>query len=159
MMYPSYIIANLIGNGCPVGDQGGTGRIIWLSLIGAITITAWDLAVDPVFSSLGFWVWEDGGSYFGVPLQNFVGWLMTTFTIFLFYRLWERQAGIHPIGPVSKLAVWMPPFIYGSQALSVFVRPNLGIITFFAMGFPLLAAINQYWFKTKSLSREKDTHS
>lgn len=155
MMYPSYIIANLIGTGSPVGEQGGTGRIAWLSLLGAITITAWDLAVDPVFSNLGFWVWEGGGPYFGVPLQNFVGWILTTFIIFFCYRLWERQAGIQPLGPLSSLAVWMPPLIYGSQALSVFVRPNLGIITFFAMGFPLLAAINRYWSKSESFPWKK----
>jgi len=159
MMYPSYIIANLIGNGRPVGDQGGTGRIIWLSLLGAATITAWDLAVDPVFSSLGFWIWEDGGPYFGVPLHNFAGWLMTTFTIFLVYRLWERKTGIQPIGPVTTLTGWMPPFIYGSQALSVFVRPNLGIIIFFAMGFPLLAAINRCWSEPEFLPRKKDAKS
>lgn len=141
MMYPSYIIANLIGNGRPVGEQGGLRHIIWLSLLGATTMTAWDLAVDPVFSGLGFWTWEDGGPYFGVPLHNFAGWLITTFTIYLVYRLWERRAGIRPLGTATPLTGWMPAFIYGSQALSVFVRPNLGIITFFAMGFPLLAAI------------------
>ena len=49
------------------------------------------------------------------------------------------------MGPTTTLIAWMPPFIYGCQALSVFVRPNLGIIVFFAMGFPLLAAINRCW--------------
>ena len=145
MMYPSYIIANLIGNGRPDCEQGGIGRIIWLSLLGAVTITAWALAVDPVFSSLGFWVWQDSGSYFGVLLHNFGGWIMTTFTIFFVYRLWERHVGTQPIGTVTTMTGWMPPLIYGSQALSVFVRSNLGIIIFFSMGFPLLAAINQSW--------------
>ena len=156
MMYPSYIIANLIGNGRPTGDQGSTGRIIWLSLLGAVTVTAWDLAVDPVFSNLGFWTWADGGPYFGVPLHNFAGWLMTTFTIFFVYRLWERQTGIQPMGPVTTPLTWMPPFIYGCQALSVFVRPNLGIIVFFAMGFPLLAAINRCLPEPEPLPRPKE---
>ncbi len=156
MMYPSYIIANFIGNGTPVAAQGSVWRIAWLSLLGAFTITAWDLAVDPVFSSVGFWIWENGGPYFGVPLQNFAGWIITTFTIFFIYRLWERRVGTQPIGPVSLAVGWMPPLIYASQALSVFVRPNLGIIIFFAMGFPLLAAINQCFLKPVSQDEEKE---
>jgi putative membrane protein len=27
--------------------------------------------------SLGFWLWADGGPYYGVPLSNYAGWLLS----------------------------------------------------------------------------------
>ena len=144
MMYPSYTIANLIGNGRFTPKKEPLTQIIWLSIIGAMVITAWDLAVDPVFTELGFWVWLDGGPYFGVPLHNFAGWLLTTFTVFLVYRLGAEWVDKRPLFPHPAYIIWLPPILYASQGLSAFVRPNLGIIVFFAMGFPLLVAINSY---------------
>lgn len=142
MMYPSYLIANLIGNGRVTGRQGSLGRMAWLSFLGAMVMTAWDLAVDPILSGRGFWIWEDGGPYFGVPLHNFAGWLATTFTVFLAYRLWERRIGIRPLGPVTPLITWLPLLAYASHMLRTFSQPEMGLIAFFAMGFPLLAAAN-----------------
>ncbi len=144
MLYPSYCIANLIGNGRRLPQKETLSQILLLSFVGAMTMTAWDLVVDPVFTELGFWVWVDGGPYFGIPLHNFTGWLLTTFSIYLVYRLGERRLAERPFTPYPAWIIWLPPLMYGSQALATFVRPNLGIIAFFAMGFPLLAAVVSY---------------
>src|SRR5690242_852620 len=45
---------------------------------GAGLLVAWDLALDPAMSRLTpYWVWGDVGPYFGMPLQNLVGWGIT----------------------------------------------------------------------------------
>jgi uncharacterized membrane protein len=53
----------------------------WLSAIafGSILLTSWDFILDPAMSqtSVPFWVWEQPGAFFGMPYQNFVGWLGT----------------------------------------------------------------------------------
>lgn len=139
MMYPSYVIANLVGEGRPTVSRLGLGRVAGLSLLGGMAMTAWDLAIDPILVGHGMWVWEEGGAYFGVPVQNFAGWLVTTFTIYLIYRLWEGRAGLRPLGPVTRAIAWMPLLAYASQMVRTFGRPELGVIAFFAMGFPLLA--------------------
>jgi putative membrane protein len=36
-------------------------------------MVAWDLVMDPVLVTRGHWVWENGGRWFGIPLQNFLG--------------------------------------------------------------------------------------
>lgn len=36
-----------------------------------------DLVLDPAAVSLGFWAWEEPGAYYGVPLVNFVGWVVS----------------------------------------------------------------------------------
>ncbi len=140
MMYPSYIIANLIVSGRFYAQNRNLWRIIWLSFLGAMVMTAWDLVMDPVFSGMGMWVWESGGAYFGVPIHNFAGWLATTFIVFLAYRLWERRVGVQPLGAMTPLIAAMPLIAYASQMLCIFIIPYLGPIAFFAMGLPVFIA-------------------
>jgi len=103
LIYPSYVVANLIVHGWPVGTPGGRGHLVRLALVGALVMTAWDLVVDPILSgpTVGAWVWEGGGPYYGVPVQNYVGWIVTTFTAYLLYRSVERRWTLQPVGPLS----------------------------------------------------------
>jgi len=103
LVYPSYVVANLIVDGWPVGTPGGRGHLVRLALVGALVMTAWDLVVDPILSgpTVGAWVWEGGGPYYGVPVQNYVGWIVTTFTAYLLYRSVERRWTLQPVGPLS----------------------------------------------------------
>ncbi|HEY53107.1 MAG TPA: carotenoid biosynthesis protein [Caldilineae bacterium] len=140
MMYPSYVIANLIVNGRFYATNRNIWRIIWLSFLGALVMTAWDVVMDPIFSGLGMWVWENGGAYFGVPIHNFAGWLATTFAVFLAYRLWERRVGVQPLGTVTPLIAALPLIAYASQMFRMFSIPDLGLIAFFAMGLPVFIA-------------------
>jgi putative membrane protein len=67
-------------------------------VIAAATMTAWDVVMDPGQTRAGSWVWEAGGAYFGVPLQNFMGWMVTTLTIYLL-------VGPRPLASLSRPAV------------------------------------------------------
>jgi putative membrane protein len=82
MSYPSFIITQYV---LPPMKNLTTWRLS-IAAVGAMVMTAWDLAMDPMMSAGGHWVWEEGGAYFGIPLQNFWGWWLTifvTFTLFL----------------------------------------------------------------------------
>ncbi|NOX62254.1 MAG: carotenoid biosynthesis protein [Chloroflexi bacterium] len=142
MMYPSYVIANLLVTGRFYDESRGLARLVWLSFIGAMVMTAWDLAMDPIFTRLGMWVWEEPGPYFGVPIQNFAGWIATTFTVYLLFRLWLRGAGARPRGAVTRVIAAMPLAAYASQGARMFAvpEPEMGLIAFFAMGLPLFLA-------------------
>lgn len=79
MMYPSFIIADWII------PKTMKIRSIWVAAAGAAAMTAWDVVMDPVMVKVGHWVWEVNGPYFGIPLQNFFGWWLTTFVTFLVF--------------------------------------------------------------------------
>ena len=56
-----------------------------LKIIGLSTllIASWDITLDPAMSlAFNYWIWENpGGVYYGMPLINFGGWLLTSFFI------------------------------------------------------------------------------
>ena len=93
MIYPSYVIANIALEGRPIGTPSGARVLVRLAAVSAAVMTAWDLVIDPILSgpSVKAWIWETGGPYFGIPIQNFLGWLLTTFTVYLAYRAVEQR--------------------------------------------------------------------
>lgn len=46
-----------------------------------------DLVLDPVAFSRGFWEWQGHGIYAGVPWQNFASWFVTAFLLSWLYPL------------------------------------------------------------------------
>jgi len=46
-------------------------------LAAALLLVLMDGVLDPGAASLGFWIWPEGGPYYGVPLSNFAGWLLS----------------------------------------------------------------------------------
>ncbi len=148
MIYPSYVIANLIADGQPTGTRGNLIRTMWLALLGAMVMTAWDLVMDPFMSGgrMEAWVWERGGDYFGVPLQNFVGWVLTTFTVYLAYRLFERRTKPRPLGPLTPAVAALPVLAYSAMWVAYVISAEAGplrVIAAFAMGLPTLAALGR----------------
>ena len=83
MLYPSFIMAERI-----IPDRGdGWQQWLGVAAMGGLIMTAWDLAMDPLMVARGHWVWESDGAYFGIPIQNYLGWWVTSFIILVSY-LW-----------------------------------------------------------------------
>ena len=68
-------------------------------------MTAWDLVMDPVMVRGEHWIWEVDGAYFGIPLQNFWGWWLTTFVTFLFFLLFNGALPQPSEGNHDRLAI------------------------------------------------------
>jgi uncharacterized membrane protein len=50
--------------------------------------------MDPSASTLGqWWIWHQGGGFFGVPLTNYLGWYFTVLTFMLIFSLYLRAYG------------------------------------------------------------------
>lgn len=64
----SYVIAGLIHNKAPV----------WLRIAtGAVILMVFDMILDPAAVALRYWEYFGATQYYGVPLTNFGGWLIS----------------------------------------------------------------------------------
>lgn len=96
MMYPSLVIAERVSPWPLRQAQGGASgwaRGLSVAAIGGIVMTAWDVTMDPMMVRGGHWIWDVNGAYFGIPLQNYWGWWLTTFSVFLVHWLVTRRNG------------------------------------------------------------------
>ncbi len=124
MLYPAWRIAGRL-----------TTRTLTRIAAAALAMTAWDLSLDPRMVADGAWIWRDGGAYFGIPLSNFAGWLVTAAMIFSVWLLRAHSAA--QARPVSNLPEWVFVIAWlGESAANVFFwgRPLVGLVTFIGMG-------------------------
>lgn len=149
MLYPAYVIANLVVTKTPTLVRSSIPQVLWLSALTAVVMSAWDLSLDPYMSGkVGAWIWTDGGPYFGVPFANYYGWVTVSFGIILVYRLIERHLPLEPMGETGKWIAAMPVAIYAFNMLSdLLVGDPMAtrLIALFAMGIPSLAAFARLW--------------
>lgn len=67
--------------GCRVGATR-PARVV----TAAIALTAWDLFLDPQMVRSGFWQWTQPGLYQGIPVSNFLGWLLTSAVVMVLFE-------------------------------------------------------------------------
>ncbi|MEP2990446.1 MAG: carotenoid biosynthesis protein [Parasphingorhabdus sp.] len=68
--------------------------VMSVPIIGALLMVIWDLSMDPLRAiAEQRWHWHDGGSYFGVPLTNFLGWFLVTWLMFQIFALLVLKTG------------------------------------------------------------------
>jgi putative membrane protein len=134
MTYPSYVIATRL-----IPKQDGVWR--WRFMVaglGAVIMTAWDLAMDPLMVAGEHWVWEVQGAYFGVPVQNYWGWWLTVFVAFLLFLVISKQTPAQeelPENSFDRLAV-ISYAVTGLSSVIVDFQVGLGgpgLVGIFAM--------------------------
>jgi uncharacterized membrane protein len=130
MAYVSWTLARLI---LGIAERPLTGaQIIILPLTAAVIMVAWDFCMDPVWSTiLHAWIWLRGGSYFGVPVSNFVGWYLGVYVI---YQIFALYLSGRPVPSASLpahfwgLAVVFYSVSAAGNLLLLFTRPGVSNI-------------------------------
>lgn len=109
MGFTSYLLASAITSALRL-----RGRTLWSLALGAWLLVAWDLALDPAMARnaiFPFWTWYTHGVYFGMPLQNFIGWWLVGFLFMGISRwLWRADAP-------RDLPIWLPLGMYLANML------------------------------------------
>lgn len=114
-------------------------------VVGSWLLVAWDLVLDPAMAHeslpVRFWVWFDDGSYFGMPLQNFAGWMATGLTFMGLSRLlWRRDLALDPHDIGVPLACYLANVTFAASiALGVGLWQPVAIVVPVAV-LPALAA-------------------
>ncbi|MGA2848477.1 MAG: carotenoid biosynthesis protein [Terracidiphilus sp.] len=148
MIYPSWVTARALLRG--VNTQTAAG-IVGLALAAAMVMTAWDTVMDPGMAAAGNWVWEQGGAYFGVPLRNYFGWLLTTFLVYCGAgMIWRIRRGADG---VSAGFAGLPVIVYAIHGLRYATAasiPALHVVALFAMVLPGVVGLMQVYGGKKS---------
>lgn len=130
MLPPSWAVASAI-----LRKHNGVSRFLLFPVVSAITITAWDLFLDPQMVQWNFWVWENPEGYFGIPWSNYAGWLLTAGVITLIIR--PAPLPLMPLGLVYGL-VWALQSI--GQAF-FWNQPGPALVGCIVMGTILITAV------------------
>jgi putative membrane protein len=95
-----------------------------LPALTALLATVCDTVLDPAAVRLRFWYWDRPGFFYGVPLVNFAGWVLTGFLAgLLLHRLWRQQA-VPPALTYSGLAIlwfWTAVNAWFGHVVPVFI--------------------------------------
>jgi uncharacterized membrane protein len=99
--YFSWVVAGTLLGGA---DRGLKGKfdIIVLPLVAAFVMTQWDVVMDPPEATISrVWIWHDGGADFGVPLSNYLGWLVTAWLFYQAFAIYLSRCDL-PARPVRR---------------------------------------------------------
>jgi putative membrane protein len=122
MGYLSWTLARLL-----IRDIVNTTlRVVAVPLVASFLMVAWDLTMDPLAATVsGHWIWHDGGSFFGVPFSNFLGWYFTVYVIFQLFALYLHRVtpslSTKPVRPAPSLW-WSAVAMYGITAAQPLLR-------------------------------------
>ena len=103
-----------------------------VSAMGGLLAVSWDLVGDPVNVAAENWEWLTEGWYFGIPLQNFLGWWILGFItcLILIYLTFDEESlksDAHPhyyvalVYAVLILQEIVRAIMYGIPSLGIFV--------------------------------------
>lgn len=97
--YIAWTLATMI-LGEPAGKHDRL-RYWGIPAIAAFIVVGWDICSDPIGATLGRqWVFAESGAYFGVPLANYLGWYLCTWTFFQAWSIYLSRQSVSP----SRLA-------------------------------------------------------
>ncbi|MCC6944976.1 MAG: carotenoid biosynthesis protein [Thermomicrobiales bacterium] len=111
----SYLLGMWLTNRLGLAQSGR-----WGVLLGAWMLTAWDLVLDPAMAHhslhVQFWIWDEQGPYFGMPIKNFVGWTVTGLAFMAVSRLiWQGNVVL------SEHKLRLPLVVYGANMIFAMV--------------------------------------
>jgi len=130
----SYLLARVGLSRVFTQQQGWLGQV-GAVLLGALLLTSWDFVLDPAMSqtAMPFWYWHQPGAFFGMPYQNFAGWMGTGVVFMTLAALfWRKQSiDLQLISLNLPLTIYLGNFAFAtvmSLAAGFWVPIGLGVI-------------------------------
>ena len=83
----------------------------YFTILIAIFVVVLDLVLDPLAVDENRWSWESPGIYYGVPLFNFLGWLLVTIIVLLIFHQFAQPL-IGKVYSHSALFQYFPSILF-----------------------------------------------
>ena len=127
MGYVSYMLAHVLTGQYNKKLEGK--QVFIVPFIASFIMVMWDLVMDPPASTINQqWIWEEGGTYFNVPISNFMGWFFVVYVFMQIFSIFISKCDKLSVNTNSKLYWLEAAAVYGIQGLS-FIIPTLVIDT------------------------------
>jgi uncharacterized membrane protein len=131
---------------CLIAAQRLSATTIGVALIGGWVLAAWDLFLDPQMVGEGYWSWLEIGwelpGIDGIPLQNFLGWLLASIVLMWLLALLPRKVASDAV-PTTMLT-----WVYASSVLAnlvFFGRPGVALWGMVCMGAVVIPYLWKMW--------------
>ncbi len=131
---------------CLLAAQRLSSTRVGTALLGGLVLAAWDLFLDPQMVGEGYWTWNQVGwelpGIEGIPLQNFLGWLLASIVLMWVLDLLPRKSAGDAV-PITMLT-----WVYASSVLAnavFFGRPGVAIWGFVCMGVVVIPYLWRAW--------------
>ncbi len=103
MAVPAYVLAGVRFN------KPGEG--VYRVGVGTLLLATWDLSLDPAMSFLtSYWWWGEQGVYYGMPLLNLFGWIVTGAVL---------MGVLHGLGAGKYMDSFSPRWMGGFYAITL----------------------------------------
>jgi len=165
------VMPTIAGHSVPLWVAVGWGTIIYAcmratdrlgihwsacALLDGLLAVSLDISLDPIAEALGFWKWSPPGPFYGVPYDNFIGWVMIVASFSLLTRAAYRWLGegsrwtsvLRPVAALVPAVV----LVGGLQfVLDHVFYPRLGQpLSFFVIAMVLLALTGPMVLRTRT---------
>ncbi len=87
-----------------------------------------DIVIDPAAVSIGMWTYATHGWYYGVPFQNFIGWIVSsTITSSILVLLMRSYPKDHTIALTSSMYISLALWVYIALIKNLWIPACIGI--------------------------------
>lgn len=158
--YVAWSIARTVIVGDRAGRLTGPARVV-VPPVAALVLAGYDAVIDPAGATVeGRWSYGDPSGLFGVPLTNFLGWVVTGWVAFQLFALLgppaRRLGRAAGLPPVVWLGVYLPGVVTlvtapagpadaatvaGRTFMVADIQETAVIVGMFSMGIPALMAL------------------
>jgi uncharacterized membrane protein len=102
MGYFAWIVAGTLLGGAHRRLRGKI-ELIALPIVAAFVMTQWDVVMDPPEATISkAWIWHDGGAHFGVPISNYLGWLLTSWLFYQAFAIYLSRRRVASAGMTGQ---------------------------------------------------------
>jgi uncharacterized membrane protein len=131
---------------CLLAGQRLSSTLLGTALIGGWVLAAWDLFLDPQMVGQGYWTWSDARWALpgipGIPLQNFLGWLLAAIVLMWLLGLLPRKHATDTV-PAALLTWVFASSVFAN--LVFFGRPGVALWGGVCMGAIVVPYLWRMW--------------
>lgn len=131
---------------CLLAAQRLSTTRVGVALLGGFVLASWDLFLDPQMVGEGYWTWNQIGwelpGIDGIPLQNFLGWLLGSIVLMWILDLLPRKTAGDAV-PITLLT-----WVFASNVLAnavFFDRLGVAVWGLVCMGAVVIPYLWRVW--------------